>query len=347
MKIAIQHRPGGFSDRWIEFCQQQGISYKIVNCYESDIISHLDDCDALMWHHHHSDIKDILFAKQLLYSVEQSGKIVFPDFNSGWYFDDKLGQKYLLEAIDAPIIPTHVFYDKKLALEWANSTSYPKVWKLRGGASGANVRLVKNKSEAKSFIKKSFGKGHTQFSSLAQLKDTIKKYAQRKASVTQLMKAFVRPIYNLIFGKFRRSVLGKGIGYVLFQDFMPNNTFDNRIIVIGDKAFGVKRLTLKNDFKSSEFNGIISDRDQIDIRCVKIAFETARKMKSSSVGFDFIFDKDNNPVIAEMGYGFIPDTYKDCKGYWNEELIWHEAKFHPEDWMVEEVVNEVNNKRLL
>lgn len=341
MKIAIHDKKGSFSDRWILYCQQEHIEYKTVNCYDSDIIEQLKDCDALMWHHHHADIKDILFAKQLLYSLEQAGKTVFPNFNSGWYFDDKLGQKYILEAIDAPIIPTHVFYNKKGALEWANSTTYPKVWKLRGGASGANVRLVRNKSEAKRFINKSFGRGHVQFSSIAQLKDTIKKTTQGKASFPQLAKAIARPFYNLFFGKFRRSVLGKGIGYVLFQDFMPNNTFDNRIIVIEDKAFGVKRLALKNDFKSSEFNGIISDREQIDIRSVKIAFETARKMKSTSVGFDFIFDKDNNPVIAEMGYGFIPKTYADCKGYWDEQLNWHEADFHPEDWMVEEVQKKI------
>lgn len=338
MKIAIHHRPDSFSERWIEYCKREGVEYKIVNAYDNDIMEQIQDCDAFMWHHHHADIRDILFAKQLLYSLEQAGKVVYPDFNSGWYFDDKLGQKYLLEAIDAPIIPTHVFYDKKTALEWAKNTSYPKVWKLRGGASGANVRLVRTKKKAIELINRSFGRGHSQYNSLEQLKDTIKKTAQRKATLVQLTKATIRPVYNLFFGRFRRSVLGKGIGYVMFQDFMPNNKFDNRIIVIGDKAFGVKRLALEGDFKSSEFNGIISDKDEIDIRCVDIAFETARKMNANSVGFDFIFDKHNNPVIAEMGYGFISSTYKDCKGYWDKDLNWRESKFHPEDWMVEEVV---------
>ena len=94
----------------------------------------MDDCDALMWHHFQTNPKAILFAKQLLFALEQSGKKVFPDFRTGWHFDDKLGQKYLLEAIDAPLVPSYVFYDKKEALEWVQKTDFPKVFKLRGGA---------------------------------------------------------------------------------------------------------------------------------------------------------------------------------------------------------------------
>ena len=119
MKIAIHHRPGSFSDRWIEYCKREGIEYKIVDCFQSDIIEQLKVCDALMWHHHHGDYKDVLFAKGLLFSLEQAGIKVFPDFNTGWHFDDKVGQKYLLEAINAPLVPSYVFYDKQSARDWA------------------------------------------------------------------------------------------------------------------------------------------------------------------------------------------------------------------------------------
>jgi hypothetical protein len=78
-----------------------------VDCYQSDIINQLSDCDALMFHHYHASSKDTLFAKQLLFALESAGKIVFPDFRTGWHFDDKVGQKYLFEAIgslrDSPV----------------------------------------------------------------------------------------------------------------------------------------------------------------------------------------------------------------------------------------------------
>ena len=98
MKIAIHHTPGSFSDRWISYCNDNNIEFKIVNCYDNDIVSQLDDCNALMWHHHHGNYKDVLFAKQLLYSLQVSGKKCFLIFNTTWHFDDKVGQKYLLEV---------------------------------------------------------------------------------------------------------------------------------------------------------------------------------------------------------------------------------------------------------
>src|SRR5690606_35570857 len=125
MKIAIHHRPGSFSDRWIAYCEKQQINYKIVNCYDSDIINQLSDCKALMWHWHHADVKAEIFARQLIYSVENMGISVFPNSKTCWHFDDKIGQKYLLESIGAPLVPTNVFYDKDKTEEWLNHTEYP------------------------------------------------------------------------------------------------------------------------------------------------------------------------------------------------------------------------------
>lgn len=156
LKIGIHNNPGSASDKWIKYCKQNEISYKLVNCYSSDIIDQLSDCYVLMWHHHHTSFKEKLFAEKLLFSIEHAGKKVFPDFNTSWHFDDKIGQKYLLETINAPLVPAHVFYDKKLARRWAKTTSFPKVFKLRGGAGSSNVRLVNDYHHAKKLITESF-----------------------------------------------------------------------------------------------------------------------------------------------------------------------------------------------
>lgn len=66
-----------------------------------------------MWLHYRENYKDALFAKQSLYSLVITGKKVFSDFNTCRYFEDKVGQKYLLEAIGAPLVPSYVFYTKK------------------------------------------------------------------------------------------------------------------------------------------------------------------------------------------------------------------------------------------
>lgn len=48
-----------------------------MDAYQSDIMKQIEDCDAFMWHFSHLDYKDKVFAKQLLYSIEASGKPVF------------------------------------------------------------------------------------------------------------------------------------------------------------------------------------------------------------------------------------------------------------------------------
>ncbi len=57
-----------------------------------------------------------------------------------------MAQKYLLESIAAPLVDSYVFYSKKEAIKWVEETSYPKVFKLAGGASSSNVRALFRKS---------------------------------------------------------------------------------------------------------------------------------------------------------------------------------------------------------
>ena len=74
VKIAIHHRPGSFSDRWIESCKEKQVAYSIVSCYDSDIIARLRDFDMLLWHWHQVDTKAILFARQLILSLQNLKK---------------------------------------------------------------------------------------------------------------------------------------------------------------------------------------------------------------------------------------------------------------------------------
>lgn len=336
MKIGIHHnRSGSFSDRWIEYCQENNIQYRIVNAYDSDIIRQLKDCDAFMWHHHHANYKDVLFAKQLLYSLQLAGKKVFPDFNTTWHFDDKVGQKYLLESIGAPLVPSYVFYTKKEAIDWINNTTFPKVFKLRGGAGATNVRLLKTKKEAKRLTYKAFGKGFSQFYRLGNLKERIRRYKEGKDSITGIFKGIGRLFIPTMYSKMRY----REKGYIYFQDFIPNNKYDIRIIIIGDKAFGIKRIVRDNDFRASGSGNILYESDCIDEKCVRIAFDVNRIIKSQSIAFDFVFDENKEPLIVEISYGFVVSVYNKCPGYWDIQLNWHEGNFNPQLWMVENLIN--------
>jgi glutathione synthase/RimK-type ligase-like ATP-grasp enzyme len=336
MKIAIHSRQDSFSSRWINYCKEKGIQYKIVDCYKSDISKQLNDCDALMWHFHHANPKDSLFAKELLYSVQSSGKKVFPDFNTVWHFDDKVGQKYFLEMMKAPLVPCYVFYSQEEAIKWVQLTSFPKVMKLRGGAGSVNVKLVKNKKRAIKLIKIAFGEGFNH-DSLLNLKELFRIFKLGKSSFFSLYKGFIRLFISTEFSKVNQ----KERGYIYFQNFVPDNDSDTRIIVIGEKAFAIKRLVRNNDFRASGSGFILYSKYEIDKRCLMIAFELSKKMKSQCIAYDFIFDENKMPLILEISFGFSVDAYDHCPGYWDRELNWFEGQFNPQDWMIEDLIKSI------
>lgn len=341
MIIAIHHQKDSFSARWINYCEENNIDYKIINAFSNDIIDQLKDCDAFMWHHYHASIKDVLSAKRILFALEQAGLRVFPDFQTNWHFDDKVAQKYLLEAIGAPLVPSYIFYDKSDALVWAKHSTYPKVWKLKGGAGSANVKLVKSKKEALHLINKAFGKGFPQYDKRGSIKDRIRRFRKGQGSLFEVIKGFVRIFHTTDFSK----IYGRDKGYIYFQEFIPDNSFDIRVIVIGDRAFALKRMVRENDFRASGSGYIIYNKDEIDVRCVDIAFNVNNKIGAQSIAFDFVFDKQQTPLIVEISYGFAFAAYDSCPGYWDKNMNWHEGNFNPQGWMVENIIQGINNKK--
>lgn len=335
MKIAIHHRKGSFSDRWIEYCETNSINYKVVNAYSSDIIEQVKDCDAFMWHHHHMNYRDVIFAKSLLFSLEQSGKKVFPNYKTCWHFDDKVAQKYLLEAIEAPLVPSYVFYDRKQAVDWAKATTYPKVFKLKGGSGAANVKLVENKSQCIKLINKAFGKGFSQFNRIGHFKEKIRKYREDKEDFLQILKAGARLLVSTEFAKFRQ----REKGYVYLQDFIENEGFDVRVVVINNKAVALKRLVRKNDFRASGSGDLIYENERMDKRYIELSFKINSVLKSDSLALDFIQGKNGVIYVVELSYGFPSKNFLDnSDGYWTKDLDWVNSKPELQHWIIENII---------
>lgn len=330
MKIAIVERQGTFSDGWIKYCQENEIAYKIVDPYRSDIIQQVEGCDAFMWHHHHADYKDVLFAKQLLYSLQQKGLRVYPDFNSVWHFDDKVGQKYLLESIGAPLVPSFVFYRKSDALAWIEQTSFPKVFKLRGGASGSNVKLATTARKAKALVNRAFGKGFPQFNRIGNFKEHARNVREGREPFTGLLRGLARMVVIPEYARMHP----REKGYAYFQEFIPGNQYDTRVVVIGgERALGERRYCRPGDFRASGSGRF--EYVQIDKCFLKIAFEIARKLKLQTVAFDFIYDR-GTPLVIEMSYGFGTHGISHCGGYYTTDFVWHEDKnLNFYGWMIE------------
>ena len=334
MKIAI-HKSGDFVAHWVAYCQENAIPYKLVSCYDNDILRQLDDCDVLMWHHNHASCKDVLFAKQFLFAIEQSGKKVFPDFMTSWHFDDKVGQKYLFEAIHAPLVPSYIFYSKKEALQWVESASFPKVFKLRRGAASQNVKLVKTKQKARKLIKKSFNKGFAQYEKLDNIKERWRKYRIGKTTLFNVLKGFMRIFYTTDFAR----IIGNEKGYVYFQDYIPNNTTDYRVKIVNGRCWAFQRKVRPNDFRASGSGALIFDRRAIPMEMIYAAYGIYNKLKLQSVAFDFVMNGDV-PLVIEMSYCFGLSNEEFTHGYWDSGLTRHEEVFNPFEWMIENLIHD-------
>lgn len=334
MKIAIHPTPGSFSDKWVKYCEENHIPFKIVDCYKNDILEQLKDCSGLMWHWSHEDYKANLFSRQLTITLEKVGFKVYPNFNTCWHFNDKVGQKYLLEAIDAPLVKAHVFYTKKDAYKWISTADFPMVFKLRGGAGSINVKLVKNERQAKKLAKIAFGKGFSVINKYTRLKERFLEFNRLRD--TKSFKKIITGFGRLFIPTETEKYFNREKGYIYFQDFIKDLEFDTRITVIGSKCFTMRRYCRKNDFRASGSGVKDYNPELFDKESIKLAFEITRRLKAQSLAFDFVKDGENWKIL-EISYGFVMGrNQNDCPGYWDENLNWHPITIDPQHLILEE-----------
>lgn len=343
MKIAIHKRRGSFSDGWIQYCRNNAIDYKIVNCYDTDIISQLEDCDGLMWHWNQEDYRALRFARQLTISLQNKNILLFPNLNTSWHFDDKLGQKYLMESINAPFITSYAFYDKRVALEWFKKTTYPKIFKLSPGASGINVFKIDNYNQAKRKVNKAFGRGYNVVNRRRKIKDRFEIFWRKRNF--KAFRGLVGAVGRIIFREEIERFSSRELGYVLVQDFIPDNSFDTRLIVVGNRCFGTRRYCRPGDFRASG-SGIYDNRPEIyDLTCIKLAFEISDKIGAQSIAYDFIYNGDK-PVICEVSYIYCREIIAGCNGYWDRDLNYIEDDVNAERYIIEDFIKACEaNKR--
>lgn len=332
MLLAI-HNGGSWNKEWRNYCINKKIEFLKVNCYDNNIIGQLKEKKVthLMWHFSHNSPKDILMARNVLYSAAIMDIKTYPDFNTCWHFDDKVSQKYLLESINAPIACSYAFFDFTTAKNFLNEkASFPIVAKLRRGAGSYNVRLIKNYIAALKYIKRMFNYGiHPSPGYLADVNTKLKVAGSLKGILKRVRKApnFFKVVHA---GK---KAFPKELGYAYFQEFIPNNVFDYRVKVVGDRCWAFKRRVRDNDFRASGSGMLDFSIKDIPIEMIRIAFDVSQKLKLQSVAFDFVLN-ESKPVILEISYGFGIDK-GEAEGYWNPKLERIDQSFDPPSYILE------------
>ena len=328
MKVAIHQNHDIFNHstlwdkEWIQYCEENHIEHKIVNCYDPNILEILNDYDVLLWHISNYSLQDMLFARTILRSAENLGLTVFPDSNTAWHFDDKIAETDLLQSVGAPIPRSWQFYTLKDAMEFFhNECNYPVVAKLRSGSGSSNVKLIDDKYEAQRYAKQMFRKGYRASpNALFKAKSNIRS----STNLEMVIKRFKRiPDFAESLTKARQ--LPREKGYVFIQEFIPNDGYDLKVVVVGDKLSFLARDVRKGDFRASGGGTFKYDKRLITPDIQRMAFELSETLGFQCMGYDFVIDnRDNSAKIVEISYGFSHTAQMDLGGYWDRTGAWHD-----------------------
>ena len=327
-------RVQSFSERWVEQLQAGGHEARAVDAYGPALFDQLRGCDAFMWWFAHLPLPRNL-AKRVVQAVEHGLRIpVFPAWRTIWHFDDKIAQYYLLSAAGIPMPQTWVLWRRDQAMEFCRSLRYPVVIKLASGIISENVDLVRNYDEARYWIARLFDFGVT---------DLVREPVLHPWTLLRRIRQSLRVLTT---GDQRRPSVGGRTepqkGYILLQEFVPDNDFDTRITVIGNRAFAYRRLNRPNDFRASGSGLRDNDPAKIDLDSVRLACQVAERLETQSLAVDVLY-RGGERVLTEISYYYEPWIVQACPGHWElrgspsrGELHWVEGQVAPEDAILED-----------
>lgn len=329
----------GTIETWEDWLDAHSIPWEYVDCYGSDIIKRLPKYSVLLWHYSNFVNPDLMEAQNILNIASEMGLVVYPDYHTGWHFDDKIAEMYALQSVDAPIPNSWVFYELDKCNKWLeNKAKYPLVAKLRRGSGANNVKLLRNVREAKRYAKRMFGRGYS-----PTQKILYKTYS--KIQSTHDWKTLVHRIKQ-VPNFLRAREHGKGMpiekGYCYFQEFIVNDGYDLKVAVVGDKCCAVHRSIRKGDFRASGGGNTTFRKEFVTQQIIKSAFDTADKLKMQTVGFDYVVSKDTHQgKIIEMCFGNgVADETFEAGGYWDRDLVWHDEPLNVKTEFLERIIYE-------
>ncbi len=312
------------SPRWARGLERLGHRVRWVDVRRADVLEQLAGCDGFLWRFAHFAGMPAI-ARRLLPVLERTlGLVIYPSLDSWIAFDDKPAQALALAAAGIPSPRSWTWYDEASALHWLDAANYPLVMKLAGGASSTNVRLVRTAEEGRILTRQAFRRG------LRRLKGD----AALVGTAGRLRRALDILDHALHASNQRRCA--PEAGYVHFQEFLPGNTFDTRVTVIGARAFAFRRFNRPGDFRASGSGHIDWDPAAIDSRCLDLARDTARRLGMESCATDLLYDGEA-PRIVEFSYTFGP-SLRLCPGHWLETGTgwqWQEGRMDPEEAQLE------------
>ena len=186
------------------------------------------------------------------------GKVCFPSTSHILMYEDKALESYISDACGIPYAKTYISNEKQDALRLIETLTYPVIHKMDPGSGSLGVELVHDRGQARRIVQQAF-------------------------SVSG------RATYSLCF---------RQKDYIYFQDYIKNDGYDLRVIIIGNWAFGYYRKVLEGDFRASGMNMV--EKREIPEEAIRIAWKTNQIIKSPMLVVDLVHSLDGTYTIIEF-----------------------------------------------
>jgi glutathione synthase/RimK-type ligase-like ATP-grasp enzyme len=252
--------------KYERFLQNNRFSFEYYDAHCSGWLAASETFDVIVWATEGKS-PQIKEQKRKTYMLEKhSGKICFPSYDTLMWHEDKIFQYEWLRKRGFPVIDTFISHSAPEALSRIKDAGYPLVSKQPVGAGSLGVELVRNIRQAEKIVRQSFS---------AAGRQTYWPYARQK-------------------------------DYVFFQTFQPNEGYDLRVIVVGNKAFGYFRDVPPGEYRASGM-GLVR-KESLPEDAVRLAVRVARSMDLVVVAVDMLRDTRGVFQIIEMSAFIQVDT---------------------------------------
>ena len=246
--------------RWTKyrrFLENNSFDHDIYDLHASDWIRKAEKFDLVVGFPSSTTWELTEFRRKYYVLEKFLGKRCFPSPDYVNLYEDKFLEASLAEIYDLPFIKTYTAHNEANALTLIETLQYPVVSKVNPSSGSMGVELVRTKKDARRIVKQAFSR-------------------------------LGRSTYS---NHFRQK------NYIYFQEFIPNDGHDIRVIVIGNCVFGYYRKVLDGDFRASGMN-LVEMRD-IPEEAMKMALRVNECIKSPMLAVDMLHALNGNYYVIE------------------------------------------------
>jgi len=221
---------------------------------------------------------------------------IYPTYEEIIIYENKKMLSYWLQVNDVKHARTRVYYDKKEAIEFIDSVSYPFLAKTAIGASGSGVKIVKSRQEAINYLNRAFSSTGISRSWMPNVRKgkILERIKNRLDNFPELIKYLKQ--------RHREATIDPQKHFVIFQDYLEVIE-EWRCVRIGDSFFAHKKQRRGDRFSGG--GGI--DWDPPTMEILDFMKEVTDKRGFLSQAIDIFVTNDNQHYLNELQcfFGFI------------------------------------------